>query len=103
VKILDAWKKNVADGRKSVQENLAKLDVLMEDAHPDVKKQLSVKLDQARKIIETIAFDQSGGTHNTPYAMNLIQRSERSLREASNILTASALLQVPEVRSSKIQ
>lgn len=88
-KILKAWKKGVAERVQFVQDSMAKLDVLSEDANPKVRKKLNAMLEEPKNILETIALDQSGGAHNTPYALKLIQSAEKKLREAENTLMAS--------------
>lgn len=79
---IDSWKKDVSAKRQSVQDHLSTVEVLMEDASPATRKQLTFAVDSARKILETIAFDQSGGFHNYSYAVDLIRRADKILKDA---------------------
>jgi hypothetical protein len=98
--ILDSWKKQVAKGRGAAEAKLNKLDSqlkqisLMTSLNPaeriSLHRRVSAKLAEARKSLETVALDQSGGIHNVPYAMGLIERAGKSLRDVKNTLSLRA-------------
>lgn len=94
VNILDSWKSQAAKRRtaadvrfKEIESRLKQIS-MMAGLNPDerihLNRAVNEKLTQARKFLETVALDQSGGVHNIPYALSLITQAEKAIGEAEN-------------------
>lgn len=85
-KILDAWKSEVAQRNGEAEKEMRRIAESILHSGQKAGGPAAAKLADARKLLDTVALDQSSGFHNRPYALKLIGEAKKLLGEADSSL-----------------
>jgi hypothetical protein len=97
VAVGEVWRGQVADELKKAEADWKEIHEGIKGLKNAEADMVRKELTTARKFLDVIAWDQSGGFHNHRYALGLVDRARKSLAEARKVLPAALSKKVSQL------